>query len=122
MKVGIINTDELVRDRDQLFAEAVVRYRKGDPWWPDATFESEHVQREQEARYEEDAWQQPIAAYLANKERVTILRVAIDALQMEMAKVNRADQNRIAAALQRLGWERKGKARGVTKWEQQVAR
>ena len=70
----------------------------------------------------EDAWEQPIAAYLANTQRVTILRVATDALYMETGKVNRADQNRIAAALQRLGWERKGKVHGVTQWEQQVAR
>jgi predicted P-loop ATPase len=122
VKVGRIITEALVRDRDQLFAEAVARYRKGDAWWPDDVFESEYVRREQDARYEEDAWEQPIAAYIANNERVTILRVATDALYMETGKVNRADQNRIAAALQRLGWERKGKVRGVTQWEPQVAR
>jgi len=33
---------------------------------------------------------------------------------MLTGKVNRADQNRIAAALQRLGWERKSKVHGVT--------
>ena len=76
--------------------------------------EWQHVRREQEARYEEDAWEQPIAAFLSLKEHVTILQVATDVLDMLTGKVNRADQNRIAAALQRLGWERKGKVHGVT--------
>jgi predicted P-loop ATPase len=118
VKVGQINTEALVRDRDQLFAEAVARYRKAEAWWPDAAFEAQHVRREQEARYEEDAWEQPIAAFVGHRQRVTILQVATDALDMAIGKVNRADQNRIAAALQRLGWERKGKVHGVTQWEQ----
>lgn len=118
VKMGNIDTEALTRDRDQLFAEAVARYRKGDTWWPDAQFEAQHVRREQEARYEEDAWEQPIAAFLGLKQRVTILQVATDALDMATGKVNRADQNRIAAALQRLGWERRGKVHGVTQWEQ----
>jgi len=122
VKVGNIDTEALTRDRDQLFAEAVARYRKGDTWWPDAQFEAQHVHREQEARYEEDAWEQPIAAFLGLKQRVTVLQVATDALDMLTGKVNRADQNRIAAALQRLGWERKGKVHGVTQWVQEVAR
>jgi predicted P-loop ATPase len=122
VKVGKIDTKALIQDRDQLFAEAVARYRKGEAWWPDVVFESEHARREQEARYVEDAWEQPIETYLANNQRVTILRVATEALNMEAGRVGRADQNRIAAALQRLGWERKGKVRGVTQWEQQVAR
>ena len=53
--VGEINLDFLANWRDQLFAEAVSRYRRGEPWWPTADFEREHILPQQEERYDEDA-------------------------------------------------------------------
>lgn len=106
VKVGAIDTDALRRDRDQLFAEAVAEYRQGAQWWPDSTFEAEHIRPQQEARYEADAWEQAIAEWLSGRVRVTVLEVARGALEMDAAKIGTADQRRIAAALERLGWTR----------------
>jgi hypothetical protein len=108
-----INTDLLVEFRDQLFAEAVHRYRAGERWWPDDVFEQEHIQPEQEARFEADAWEEPIEDYLRNQQEVTLMQVARMALSMETARLGTADQRRITAILDRLGWERGRKEAGT---------
>jgi hypothetical protein len=124
VKVGTIDTDALAHDRDQLFAEATAAFRAGEAWWPDADFEREHVAPEQEAAFEADAWEESISRYLSGLEPVrptppaterqkpdrpkcvTLLKVAREALFVETAKLGTADQRRIAAAMERLGWDR----------------
>lgn len=102
--VGKIDLDALARDRDQLFAEAVHRYQAGEGWWPSTEFEREHITNEQEARYESDAWESPIATYIGSLARTTILDVAREALHIETGKIGVAEQRRIGASLKKLGW------------------
>ncbi len=104
MKVGHIDVVALTRDRDALFAEAVLRYRAGAQWWPDPNFERLHIQPEQEARLERDAWEDPVKIYLQNETRVTIGEVARHALGFVDARLGTADQRRIARVLKVLGW------------------
>jgi Virulence-associated protein E len=112
VKVGIIDTEALTRDRDQLFAEAVHLYWQGTKWWPDQEFENEHILPQQEARYETDAWEQAISEWLQERpahekrEPVTVLTVARQALFIETPRIGTADQRRISTALERLGWNR----------------
>ena len=80
VKTTIINVDDLARDRDQLFAEAVHLYRGGAQWWPRRAFEQEHIQLEQEARYERDVWEETIKEYLTGKTTVLVGQVAREAL------------------------------------------
>ena len=106
VKVGRIDTDALTRDRDQLFAEAVSLYRSGARWWPDERFEREHIAPEQEARFEADAWEETIRAFLRSRARVLVGEVARDGLGIETPRIGTADQRRITAILDRLGWRR----------------
>jgi predicted P-loop ATPase len=107
VKTGSIDLEALEQDRDQLFAEAVHHYRRGSPWWPDKLFERQHIRPEQEARYEGDAWEEPIGRYLTDFSETTVESVAINALGFRNERLGTADQRRIAAALTTLGWEQK---------------
>jgi predicted P-loop ATPase len=109
VKVGKVDTDTLARDRDQLFAEAVQLFRSGAKWWPDDAFERDHIKPQQEAQFEADAWEEMIADYLAGKSKVTVGEVAKDGLHIETPRINTADQRRVTAAMERLGWTRQAK-------------
>jgi predicted P-loop ATPase len=87
----------------------VHRYRAGEHWWPTDDFERQHIEPEQEARFEADAWEEAVADYVADKKSVTILEVARMAVNIDTAKVGTRDQRRITAILERLRWEHGGK-------------
>jgi predicted P-loop ATPase len=106
VKCGVIDIDGLTEDRDQLFAEAVHLYRLGEPWWPDRAFEQQHIRQQQEERYEADAWEDLIKDYVATQAKVTIGQIAQHALFFDKSKIGTADQRRIAAILELLGWHR----------------
>jgi predicted P-loop ATPase len=105
-----------------------VLYRKGAQWWPDKQFEHDQIAPEQEARYEGDAWEEPIARFLSGRDKVTILEVAQGALGFERdsqmtfqgsgTPINRlgtADQRRIMAIMTHLKWERGKREAGTGK-------
>ena len=102
-----IDVEGLAEDRNQLLAEAVHLYRQGEPWWPDKQFEREHIMPQQAARYEGDAWEEPIGIYITSVTKTTIGSVATNALGFKTDQLGTADQRRIAAILTTLGWEQK---------------
>jgi len=111
VKTGNVDIAALEQDRDRFFAEAVHRYKRGVEWWPDKAFERKHIMPEQEARFEGDAWEQPIAEYLEDVERTTVLQVAKSALGFATDRLKTTDQRRITAIMTVLGWEGKRDAR-----------
>jgi predicted P-loop ATPase len=76
------------------------------PWWPDKDFEREHIKSEQAQRYEADAWEEIIGAFVEVRTKVTVGEVAREALRIDTARIGTADQRRIAAALEQIGWKR----------------
>ncbi|WFU88741.1 virulence-associated E family protein [Rhizobium sp. CC1099] len=117
VKTGRINIDALSHDREQIFAEAVARFKDGEQWWPDKDFEKTHIAPEQAQRYEADVWEEAIRAFIKNRSTVLVGEIAKDALHFETNRIGRADQNRIIAILSRIGWERRKKDwRGNIPW------
>ena len=93
VKCGTIDIPGLTAARaDQLFAEAMAAYRTGEEWWPKPAFEREHIQPQQASRYMANAWQEAIEQYLEHEDKVTVLQVAIGALDMKKDRVGTAEQ------------------------------
>ena len=105
IKCGTIRVDILERDCDQLFAEAVQAYLQGEHWWPDKKFEHEHIEPEQAARYEADAWEGPVKAFLADKTKTTLVAVAQHALDFKKDRIGATDARRIATIMTDAGWK-----------------
>jgi putative DNA primase/helicase len=106
-----IEIDGVVAVRDQLWAEARHRYQAGESWWdiPDA-------EREQEARFDYDAWEEKVAAWIKRRTQAAVpLTFSVndvyeEAIHGESARtvppITRADQIRLGRILTRLGWQR----------------
>ncbi|MFZ4700880.1 MAG: VapE domain-containing protein [Candidatus Methylumidiphilus sp.] len=111
VKVGVTrtlaDTDALIRDRDQLFAEAVQRFKAGEKWWPDSAFEAVHIKPQQERVFEVDPWEDDISVFLADKTKVKVTEVGMLALGCgAVERIGTNHQRRIAAVMERLGWVR----------------
>jgi predicted P-loop ATPase len=104
---GIIDLDALRRDRDQLWAEAVVRFRGGNPWWLESPELESLAGREQEQRMEiDDPWSEGIERWLVGRTDVSIGEVLIGALGKPRGVWTQAMQNRVATVLQANGFQR----------------
>jgi putative DNA primase/helicase len=98
-----VKLDEIKRDRDQLFAEAVVRYKAGESWWE---VPKEECLEAQEERRVSDAWEDIIAEFLAYKSEVTTHQVCLEALKIDISKMDQFVQKRVAKIMRLFKWEK----------------
>jgi putative DNA primase/helicase len=116
--------DELRRDRDQLWAEALVQYQEGIPYWPDDD-QRPLFEIQQSLRLIEDPWEaviglwlaQPEIALEADTEGISTHAVLTDALKIDPGKLDeRAMQMRVAKSLKNLGFTRRqiGQRKGLS--------
>lgn len=112
IRCGNIDLDALRRDRDQLFAEAVTRYRAGERWWLDGADELALATAETDARQELDPWHEQVARY-ANGLAMIGLPVTLEQVMQICLGMNEPNtQNsgvtrRISAILSIEGFRRK---------------
>lgn len=114
-----LDMDELIAERDQLWAEAVYLYKQGEQWWPTV---DDHplLVSEQSLRDITDAWVPIIGAWLDSDcsefdrtgspegKKITTQRVLLEALKIEKGRIDeRSMTTRAGRALRQLGYTKK---------------
>jgi predicted P-loop ATPase len=117
VRCGLIDTDALRRHRDQLWAEAVIRYRDGAKWWLDRSELEEAARIEQADRYEAGVWDDTIRIWTQHRESVTVEEILSECILMEKSKWTQAHRNHVCRALRSFGWTRRRRgSRGSRDW------
>ncbi len=106
VRCGTIRIDDLRRDRDQLWAEAVALFRARETWWIDSAELSATAAEEQLQRYDADAWQPLIEKWVQDREHVTVEQILRNCLEKQPRDWNQGDKNRVARCLRAIGWTR----------------
>jgi predicted P-loop ATPase len=101
-----VDREALARDRDQLWAEAIVKYKQGERWWLHAPDERRLAVEEQERRFEADPWEEAVAIYVLKSNEITTGELLENVAEISLAQSTRAAQMRMAQILEHLGWER----------------
>lgn len=107
---GQVRFSELERDRDQLLAEAVDAYFKGETLFVESEDVLHYVEREQESRVVTDPWTDSITEFLASNEFVrdhnftTTKELWEYALRGTPSLFTRQHANRICSIMRKLGW------------------
>lgn len=105
VECGRIDLARLSRDRDQLWAEAVARYRRGEPWHLTQRSEFELATLAQEQRAEVDPWEERIGDLVALKNEIRLSDL-MQRLETPLSMQSQREKNRIARILQRFGYRR----------------
>ncbi len=92
--------------RDQLWAEAVHRYKAGEPWWLDQRLDAIAL-AEQDQRFTFDEWEHGIQAYVPGRAKVTVGEILDQVFRVNPGDQDQMKQNRVARCMKRLGWTRK---------------
>ena len=98
-----IDVDYVRGAKDQLFAEAVARFKRGEYWWE---MPLDETKREQEARRIVDAVEEELVAKIGNKKEVTMRDVVEIVLGASVGNVKHSEQLRLGRALRSIGWKK----------------
>jgi predicted P-loop ATPase len=96
---GMVDRDGLEKVRDQLWAEAVHRFKGGAPWWLETPELEALATAEQTARFLVDAWEAPIREWLGDRTDTTIWELLEHALGLPPEAWTQSAQNRVAKIL-----------------------
>lgn len=97
---------ELAAVRDQLWAEALMLFRRNEPWWLDTPELKALAAAEQDARFDADPWEEDVAVFLKDSKEVTTNGLLESIAEIPVSKATRKDQMRMGKILARMQWKR----------------
>jgi predicted P-loop ATPase len=99
---GDIQCEWLTDNREQLFAEAVERFRDGEPWWnvPEIAADVERS-----ARRDVDPWEYLITEYLRVNAAVRIPYLITEVLGLKPRDIDHGTQRRLGKILRQRGYK-----------------
>lgn len=101
-------------EREQLFAEAVHRYKAGESWWD---VPADEAKAEQEARAEGDPWDEVVDRYLSDRDQTTVAAVLEHGIGMPPDRFTKSAEMRVGSILRRFGLSRvKRRVDGAPVW------
>ena len=100
-----IKRDDLLHQADQLWAEAVARFKKGERWWLEGD-EIALAEAEQEARYDEEPWIDQVRKFIDSlpKKEITAHEILTAGLSVPVSQINQSMKSRVSRCLKKLGW------------------
>lgn len=100
--------DAVLRDRDQLWAEALHMFNNDMPWWPDDEYK--HLfESQQEDRFDSDVWEPIIHEWLRVNRKVdySCAEIMEHALKMDPQAMRPPEQKRVGLIMHRFGFVKK---------------
>jgi predicted P-loop ATPase len=118
-----IDLPKIVRKRDQLWAEAVERYRLSEEWWLDNQT-ARLAETEQAARVSIDPWEDHLIEKLIETSRYTSIQIMDEIIKLPKERQEQFAKTRIAGIMERLGWrqvvakerDEQGVRRSIRQW------
>lgn len=109
MKVGKIDLGSVREFLPQLFAEAIVAYQAGEPWWTDDPEILNEANEARESVRESDPWESALKEYLKKDQEEVMLTdiFGVACLNVPTERQTRAMQTRIGIILKTLGYVKK---------------
>lgn len=105
-----LNPETLRQKRDQLWAEAVVRYREGRPWHLDTPELVRAAEAATSERMEIDPWEEALSGRVEGRDEMTTGEAFL-MLSIPPDRRTRTDEMRVGSVLTRLGFADRRRAR-----------
>lgn len=104
VKCTEIDLPKIKRKRDQIWAEAVDRYRQNQPWWLDDET-AILAQAEQAERVTTDLWEDHLLEKLTPAQKYTSIQIFDDILKLPKERQDHAAKMRLSNAMTSIGWK-----------------